>query len=57
MPTENRSSNTEMVSVPREQLRHEITVSLAVARKLRQFSATQSLRLSKKQVLLGCDHE
>ncbi|WP_447733459.1 hypothetical protein [Pseudomonas shirazensis] len=37
--------------------RHEITVSLAVARKLQQFSATQSLRLSKEQVLLGCDHE
>ena len=35
--------------------RHEITVSLAVARKLQQFSAAQSLRLSKEQVLLGCD--
>ena len=37
--------------------RHEITVSPVVARKLHQFSAAQALRLSREQVLLGCDHE
>lgn len=47
MPTENRSSNTEMVSVPREQLRHEITVSPAVARKLELAYQREALRLGK----------
>ncbi len=46
MPTENRSSNTGIGSVPREQLRHEITVSPAVARKLENFRAREALRLS-----------
>lgn len=45
MPTENRSSNTGMVSVLREQLRHEITVSPAVARKLEDFRAREAMRI------------